>query len=687
MSENTIRDDDPEPGLFEAFRPPARESVLDAIERLHGAGASVLLRDTGEETTPVLLRRSGEGSARDDSRYQILGEIARGGIGVVYKGRDRDLNRDIALKVLRPEYAERDDVIQRFIEEAQVGGQLQHPGIVPIYGIGLQADGRPCFAMKLIKGRTLAELLDSNPRGIDLLAVFEQIAQTMAYAHSRGVIHRDLKPANVMIGAFGEVQVVDWGFAKVLGREEPRPQPGHTVIATVRSGPEGSQSIAGSVMGTPAYMPPEQAMGQIEELDERSDVFALGAILCEILTGQPPYTGGVRDQIIAATQCRLEKAFERLDAAAAADGLKRLVRDCLAPLGADRPGSAGVVAERLAQHLASVEERARNAELDAIAAQARAARERQARRRALALAGVALLAVATGGGGYYLWKSELDARMARAAPRIAEAMREATGREGDRDWTAAIAAARRAVDVAASEGVDATEPRALLVRLEREEERAAEAARIEAEDDAFLEELEGIAARWHKGWAAGGVPGVEPTASASAPGDTADAGTDAAYRAAFERRFPSLEGAGEALKRSRHASEYAANLGFWSWIGTTRLGTAAPDGRAVDRLAREVEPGRDDLRDALLADDPDALLALANAQGDQMPPALAAQVGLALASRERAAEAVAFLRRMHVRAAGDIRIHMALVFAAGRLGDHGLAEQHRLCAFTLRPDR
>ncbi len=308
-----IREEDLEGGLFEAFRAPADESVLNAIERLHGAGSSILLREAGEDASPVLLRRDQEDAAKDDSRYQILGEIARGGIGVVYRGRDKDLNRDVALKVLRPEFAGREDVIQRFIEEAQVGGQLQHPGIVPVYGLGLQADGRPSFAMKLIKGQTLAELLDSNPKSIDLLSVFEQVAQTMAYTHSRGVIHRDLKPANVMVGAFGEVQVVDWGFAKVLGHDEPAPRPKHTVIATVRSGEEGSQSIAGSVMGTPAYMPPEQAMGRIEDLDERSDVFALGAILCEILTGEPPFPGRARQALERAATGDTGDAVARLD--------------------------------------------------------------------------------------------------------------------------------------------------------------------------------------------------------------------------------------------------------------------------------------------------------------------------------------------------------------------------------------
>src|SRR5581483_870979 len=156
-------------------------------------------------------------------------------MGAVLKGRDPDLGRDVALKVLRDDFRDDADMVRRFVEEAQIGGQLQHPGIVPIYELGTFADRRPFFSMKLVKGRTLAQLLedrkgpdDDRPR---VLSIFEAIAQTVAYAHARGVIHRDLKPSNVMVGAFGEVQVMDWGLAKVLPRggaadDERAGQPG-----------------------------------------------------------------------------------------------------------------------------------------------------------------------------------------------------------------------------------------------------------------------------------------------------------------------------------------------------------------------------------------------------------------------------------------------------------------------------
>ncbi|MHC4407473.1 MAG: protein kinase domain-containing protein [Planctomycetota bacterium] len=466
-----MSDDPLDAGLEAGYGKDSRaagESVLAAIERLHGAHSQVVLREADDGSTPVSLRRD-DAPAVDDSRYQILGEVARGGVGLIYRGRDKDLNRDVALKVLRPEHAESPDVIQRFIEEAQVGGQLQHPGIVPVYGMGLQPDGRAYFAMKFIKGRTLSALLDSNPDNVDLLAVFEQLALAMAYAHSRGVIHRDLKPANVMIGSFGEVIVVDWGFAKVLGFQEQKREQ-HTIIATVRSEAEGSQSIAGSVMGTPAYMPPEQALGHVDELDERSDVFALGAILCEILTGKPPYTGAMRDQLLAASQCRLDDAHARLDACDAPEEIKQLARDCLQPLGEDRPADASVVARRLTDHFASVEERVREAELATIDAEAAAERSLSARRRTMVLAAVALVAILVSGGGYLAWHTARERQHREAEQRVAAALEESARFERDGEFVAAISSAQKAVALAEADESDASDARSTLERLETAEE-------------------------------------------------------------------------------------------------------------------------------------------------------------------------------------------------------------------------
>src|SRR5262245_58246276 len=183
--------------------------------------------------------------------------------------------------------------------------------MVPVYELGA-SDGRPYFTMKLVRGVTLAALLrerseptQDRPR---FLKVFEQVCQAVAYAHSRGVIHRDLKPSNVMVGNFGEVQVMDWGLAKVLagGVASATPQAEnvapaertHTEVRVENRPPTGQETREGDVLGTPAYMPPEQALGEIDRVDRRSDVFSLGAILCEILTGEPPYRGADAQAIL-----------------------------------------------------------------------------------------------------------------------------------------------------------------------------------------------------------------------------------------------------------------------------------------------------------------------------------------------------------------------------------------------------
>jgi serine/threonine-protein kinase len=258
--------------------------------------ASVCLREVDEAGRPQQVPDAVP-TGEKLGRYVLLGEVGQGGMGTVLRVRDPELGRDLAIKLLRGECRDHPEMLRRFIEEAQIGGQLQHPGIVPVHELGQLPDGRPFFTMKLVKGRTLADLLAerASPRH-DLprfLGVFEQVCQTVAYAHARGVIHRDLKPANVMVGAFGEVQVMDWGLAKVLvgeGRRDRRANGAPaSAIRTVRTEAAGAASQAGTVAGTPAYMAPEQALGTVDQLDERSDVFGLGAILCEILTGQPPY--------------------------------------------------------------------------------------------------------------------------------------------------------------------------------------------------------------------------------------------------------------------------------------------------------------------------------------------------------------------------------------------------------------
>jgi len=358
----------------------------------------VLLADTADcATEPPLVDPSSPEmppAGTRPVRVQLLGEIARGGMGAVLKGRDPDLGRDLAVKVLLESHKENPDLVRRFVEEAQISGQLQHPGVVPVYELGTFADGRPYFTMKLVKGWTLAELLADRESATDdlprFLGIFEQVCQTMAYAHARDVIHRDLKPSNVMVGSFGEVQVMDWGLAKVLPKREAIDDAAagevavhETVIATAREGSDSDLSQAGTVMGTPAYMAPEQARGHGEAVDRRADVFALGSMLCEVLTGQPAFVGRSPGEIHRkAALGDLAEALARLEACGGDGELTALAHDCLAREPEDRTPDAGAVADRIGAYLAGVQEKLRAAEIARATEQSRA--EKEAERRVLA---------------------------------------------------------------------------------------------------------------------------------------------------------------------------------------------------------------------------------------------------------------------------------------------------------------
>jgi serine/threonine protein kinase/WD40 repeat protein len=382
--------------------------------------SQVSLRDSeAEGADPIARPNSREIPQHDsDGRYQIQGEIARGGMGVILKGRDTDLGRDLAIKVLLDTYKSTPEVIQRFVEEAQIGGQLQHPGIAPVYEMGQFPDQRLFFSMKLVKGQTLARLMADRENPADergkFIGIFEQVCQTMAYAHSRGVIHRDLKPANIMVGAFGEVQVMDWGLAKVLQaggiQDEKQAREKHeqtSIIRTTRSprgdtaeafGTHDSQTQMGSVLGTPAYMPPEQALGEIDQLDERADVFGLGAILAEILTGKPPYVDDDPTQVFRmASRGKLTECFDRVDACGADSELIGLTRHCLEVEAADRPRDATDLAQSVTGYLESVETKLRKTELAKVDALARAEEYRRRRNLHLAIAGMLLLGLVSAG--------------------------------------------------------------------------------------------------------------------------------------------------------------------------------------------------------------------------------------------------------------------------------------------------
>src|SRR5262245_1733152 len=240
------------------------------VRRLRGELDALFPPEESEEPTD-------DSSLPQVPGYRVECLLGRGGMGVAYQARDLSLDRDVAVKLLQTNYPAVSPVARRFTGEARITAQLQHPGVPAVYRVGALSDGRPFLAMKLIKGRTLAALLAERPdptadRG-KFVAAFEQICQAVAYAHAHNVIHRDLKPSNVMVGAFGEVQVMDWGLAKVLTARDRAPGPPDTIPDTaagsaIRPARDTDQETqAGSLLGTPAFMPPEQALGEIDKVN------------------------------------------------------------------------------------------------------------------------------------------------------------------------------------------------------------------------------------------------------------------------------------------------------------------------------------------------------------------------------------------------------------------------------------
>jgi serine/threonine protein kinase len=230
------------------------------------------------------------------TRYRLLERVARGGMGVVYAAEDEKLERRVALKVLDVPGTD-GDLPNRLMREARVLARLEHPGIVPVHDVGTLADGRAFYTMKFVEGQRLDKFIEGVESVQDRLRLFLRICEAVAFAHARGVLHRDLKPANIMVGSFGEVLVMDWGLAKILGSKtqiiDTAADPDATILEKPKQiGRDSTKSSVitghGTVMGTPGYMSPEQARGEVEVVDARSDIFSLGALLRFILTQRTP---------------------------------------------------------------------------------------------------------------------------------------------------------------------------------------------------------------------------------------------------------------------------------------------------------------------------------------------------------------------------------------------------------------
>jgi serine/threonine-protein kinase len=690
--------------LFTATQPG---QVLESLAAGIGSVPRVLLPDTADGITepPLVNPASAEMPPPEDRpiRVQLLGEIARGGMGVVLKGRDPDLGRDIAVKVLLETHKQKPDLVRRFVEEAQIGGQLQHPGVVPVYELGTFGDRRPYFTMKLVKGQTLAELVAERETPADelprFLAIFEQVCQTMAYAHARDVVHRDLKPSNVMVGSFGEVQVMDWGLAKVLpkggvvddavaGKVEVK----KTVIATARFGSDSDLSQAGSVMGTPAYMAPEQARGEIDQVDERADVFALGSILCEILTGQPAFVGRTAGEIQRkAALGDLAEAVAALASSGADVDLITLARDCLAREAEDRPRHAGAVAERITAYLSGVQEKLRSTEIarateqaraeeslrTAEAAEARAKAEGKARRLTVVLAASVLGLVVAVGSGYSWLARQRTERQSRVdlALREAAVLHDEAKRAGNDlvRWGKACEAAHAVDRMLADARDEETRHRvSALVQSVTAESQWAE------NDLKLLDALIGI----------GSAVEDDPDGSA----------TNAAYATAFREAGidvaalpPAEAGAKIKARPTTVAVALSAAVDYWAKVRRQLGDTSGAQKLAQVASTADPDPWRNKFRDALNSPENQkrlaALRALAgSAPFDELSPISLNLLGGALLVAGDPQRAEGVLLRAQRRYPGDVWLNYNLAQCLHKLTRYEAAIRYYTAARAIRPE-
>jgi serine/threonine-protein kinase len=266
------------------------ETPLDATTRHERPGR----RRVRTEPAPA--------SPRLQARYREPRAIGKGGMSTIHRVTDEVVGRSVAVKLFRTGGPMTPEDEERFVEEARITGQLEHPNIVPIHDLCVEnGDQPPYFTMKLVEGRTLTELIRRHaqeplsPRLLDeLLEVFLRVCDAVAYAHTRGVVHRDLKPENIMVGSHGQVYVMDWGVARIL----PPSRSGRSAEARVRVPETAHRDERGSIIGTMIYMAPEQALGRTDEVDERTDVFGLGAMLFAILTARPLYLGRTHMEVL-----------------------------------------------------------------------------------------------------------------------------------------------------------------------------------------------------------------------------------------------------------------------------------------------------------------------------------------------------------------------------------------------------
>lgn len=353
---------------------PVDGALRQALEDTAGAPnvRTSLAALVGEDATPQAdaSPRTVAGDAGSSmpkgSRFRILRPHARGGLGEVFVAEDGELHREVALKQMQARHADNERTRARFVLEAEITGRLEHPSIVPVYGLNTDADGRPFYAMRFVRGESLRQAIAtfhasskrrSNATGTlefrKLLQRFVAMCDAIAYAHSRGVLHRDLKPDNVMLGKYGETLVVDWGLAKALGKRDTPddgPDSDEHILAPI-SGGDVAETQMGTALGTPGYLSPEQATGRIESLGAATDIYSLGATLYHLLVNRPPVRGDDLRTVLARTERGEFKPPREIDARVPR-GLEAICLKALALRPEDRYPTARALADDVEQWLA-----------------------------------------------------------------------------------------------------------------------------------------------------------------------------------------------------------------------------------------------------------------------------------------------------------------------------------------------
>jgi serine/threonine-protein kinase len=635
----------------------ARASLAEVRHSLASVADPDLQQSLAALPTPDL---SPPGSTTADEpqgrgRYTLTRLHATGGIGQVWLAHDDDLGRDVALKELRPERQDHPAARARFLEEARVTGQLEHPGIVPVHELVRPADGQPFYTMRLVRGRTLAEAIkdyhrkrqaaEAGPLDLhSLLRAFVAVCQAVAYAHSRKVLHRDLKPSNVVLGDYGEVMVLDWGLARLMERNgPPAAEPTSLLPVSLEAGSR-DETVQGQVLGTPAYMAPEQAEGRLDLLGPATDVYALGAVLYELLTAEPPFVGP-SDEVLRRV-VREEPGRPRLRVPATPRGLEAVCLKALAKKPRERYPSARELAQEVERWLADEPVLAWREPW-----RARAGRFVRRHQPLVAALAAGLLAVLLLGGGGALWLGREQERRRAAAE---SALEEVERLQRQARWAEARAALDRAEARLGESG-----PATLRERLGR--------ARADLELVARLDAI--------------------PLERAILKGRQFDhAGADRKYAEAFAEAGLGEAGDDEEVVARRVADSpvreaLVAALDGWAEV-------VGQEGRrawllAVARRA-DPHPWRDRLRQpALWRNEAKLARLVGQAPPEALTPALAAALGGRLAKR---AEGEALLRSAQQGRPGDFWLNYYLAYALGRGGKTQEAEGYSRAALALRPD-